>query len=61
MNNELLATSGEDRKAKIWNLQSRQLVKEFKHANFVTQVLPTNHGTLLSCSYDGEIREHQLS
>ncbi|MBI1889852.1 MAG: 2OG-Fe(II) oxygenase [Burkholderiales bacterium] len=55
----VLATSGEDKKVKLWDLNSGKLLQQAEHDNFVTAVLPTGRNSFLSCSYDGYIRAHR--
>ena len=55
INEEIIATGGEDNKVKIWRLTG-ELLSELKHQNFVQSIELLNHHTLLSASYDGTIK-----
>jgi predicted 2-oxoglutarate/Fe(II)-dependent dioxygenase YbiX len=52
-----LASAGEDNRVRVWRLSDRQLLAQSQHDNFVTDVLPLRGG-YLSCSYDGQIAQH---
>ena len=55
INEDIIATGGEDNKVKIWRLTG-ELLSELKHQNFVQSIELLNHHTLLSASYDGTIK-----
>ncbi|MFZ6755625.1 2OG-Fe(II) oxygenase [Undibacterium sp. Ji50W] len=55
---DLLASSGEDKCVKVWDVRSGIPVSTSSHDNFVTDILVRDHGNYLSCSYDGSIRLH---
>jgi len=55
INEDTIATGGEDNKVKLWHLNGR-LLAELKHQNFVQSIELSNNHTLLSASYDGTIK-----
>ncbi len=55
LNNNYIASGGEDNSVKIWNLKGN-LISTFKHLNFVQSVETLNSNTLISASYDGTIK-----
>lgn len=59
INNNQIATGGEDNKVKIWNLDG-QLISEFTHQNFVQSIEVLDNKTILSASYDGTIKTWKI-
>lgn len=59
LNNNLIATGGEDNKVKIWNLDG-QLISEFAHQNFVQSIEILDNKTIASTSYDGTIKTWEI-
>jgi len=55
IDNQYIATGGEDNKVKVWNLNGK-LFSEFKHQNFVQSIELLNKKTIISASYDGTIK-----
>ena len=56
IDNEQIATGGEDNKVRIWNLQG-QLVSELEHQNFVQSIELLDDKSIISASYDGTIKK----
>jgi WD40 repeat protein len=61
INDELIASGGEDNKIRVWNIGTQKCVAEFEHLNFVQSLIVTNENTLLSASYDGAIKSWSLA
>ncbi len=59
INNNLIATGGEDNKVKIWNLNG-QIISEFVHQNFVQSIEVLDKKTIISASYDGTIKTWEI-
>jgi WD40 repeat protein len=59
INNNLIATGGEDSKVKIWNLDG-YIISEFEHQNFVQSIEVLDKKTILSASYDGTIKTWEI-
>lgn len=55
INDELLASGGEDNNVHIWNLKG-ELKQTLEHQNFVQAVEVLDNHTILSASYDGTIK-----
>ncbi len=55
----VLATAGEDNYLRIWDMQDWRLICEYRHDNFVTDVMLLDN-SYLSCSYDGSLRSQSL-
>jgi hypothetical protein len=59
INNNQIATGGEDNKVKIWNLDG-QMISEFVHLNFVQSIEILDNKTIISASYDGTIKTWKI-
>lgn len=59
INNNQIATGGEDNKVKIWNLDG-QMISEFVHQNFVQSIEVLDNRTIISASYDGTIKTWKI-
>lgn len=55
IDNQYIASGGEDNKVKIWSLEG-QLISELTHQNFVQSIEFLDNNTILSASYDGTIK-----
>ncbi|HJU40725.1 MAG TPA: hypothetical protein VJ724_14235, partial [Tahibacter sp.] len=53
-----LASCGEDYRVRVWRDGRR--VHEMEHANFATDVAELGDGRLLSCGYDGALKESSI-
>lgn len=60
INNNQIATGGEDNKVKIWNLDG-QMISVFVHQNFVQSIEVLNNKTIISASYDGTIKTWEIN
>lgn len=59
IDNNLIATGGEDNKVKVWNLDG-QIISEFVHQNFVQSIEILDIKTIISASYDGTIKTWEI-
>jgi 2OG-Fe(II) oxygenase superfamily/WD domain, G-beta repeat len=53
---DILASTGEDNRVRVWRLSDFVMLAEAHHGNFVTDVLAMANGECLTSSYDGQIR-----
>jgi WD40 repeat protein len=59
LNNNTIATGGEDNKVKLWHLNGR-LLAELEHQNFVQAIEQLADNKIISASYDGMIKEWEV-
>jgi WD40 repeat protein len=59
LDNNHIATGGEDNKVIIWNLKG-ELISEFEHQNFVQSIELLDTKTIISASYDGTIKTWEI-
>lgn len=59
IDNEKIATGGEDNKVRIWNLDGK-LILELEHENFVQSIEVLDYNRILSASYDGTIKTWEI-
>ncbi len=59
INNNKIATGGEDNKVKIWDFDG-QLISEFEHENFVQSIELIDDNTIITASYDGTIKTWKI-
>lgn len=57
IDDNLLVSTGEDNKAKVWEIHSLSFIEEFTHNNFVQDSLIRND-SIITVSYDGEIKKN---
>ena len=60
IDNNLVATGGEDNKIKIWSIHNQELTRVLEHHNFVQSIELLENHQLLSASYDGTIKSWPL-
>jgi WD40 repeat protein len=59
INNNIIATGGEDNKVKLWHFNG-QLLAELKHQNFVQSIEQLDDNNIISASYDGMIKVWEI-
>jgi WD40 repeat protein len=59
INNNIIATGGEDNKVKLWDFNG-QLLAEFEHQNFVQSIEQLADNKIISASYDGMIKVWEI-
>lgn len=58
--NKWLASGGEDNQVRIWDAETLENRTNFSHQNFVQSLLALHDDTLLSASYDGQIKRWEF-
>lgn len=59
LDNNKIATGGEDNKVRIWSLDGK-LISELEHQNFVQSIEVLDYNKILSASYDGTIKTWKI-
>ena len=59
INNEFLYSASEDNTMKVWAIESLEFIKSYQHNNFVQDIVLFDN-SVITVSYDGEIRKNKL-